>query len=89
MSQFDESGVLSRVLDIIGRRLDIPPGAIDPNAAIVQDLGADSLDILFIAGEIESRFDVKVPDAVIEAARTPVEIAQRLLSHLQHGPEQK
>lgn len=85
MTQLDESAVLEGVLEIIGRRLDIAPGAIDPSADIATDLGADSLDVLFIAGEIESRFDVEVPDEVALAARTPAEIAGRLWLHLRAG----
>ena len=39
-------------------------GALDPESSnsIVEDLGADSLDTVEILNEIESEFDIKLPD---------------------------
>ena len=55
-----------------------------PDANILEDLGADSLDVVELVMAIEEAFDIEVPDEDAEAMRTvgDVEsyIAKRLAS---------
>jgi acyl carrier protein len=83
MSRWDHAGTLRVVLEIIGARLDLNPDSLDPKADIVEQLGADSLDILTIAAAIENRFDIDIPNTIIQSAHTAGEIADRLWTHLQ------
>ena len=52
----------SRVNRILVDQLFIPPSEIKPTATIVDDLGADSLDIVEIVMALEEEFDIEVPD---------------------------
>jgi acyl carrier protein len=54
--------VLSRLRDIIVDRLDVEEDQIVPEASFVEDLGADSLDIVELIMGIEEEFDIEIPD---------------------------
>ncbi|MDR1379369.1 MAG: acyl carrier protein [Synergistaceae bacterium] len=54
--------VLSRLKEIIVVRLDVEEDQIVPEASFVEDLGADSLDIVELIMGIEEEFDIEIPD---------------------------
>ena len=54
--------VLSRLKEIIEDRLDVEGDQIVPEASFVEDLGADSLDIVELIMGIEEEFDIEIPD---------------------------
>ena len=54
--------VLSRLKEIITDRLDVEEDQIVPEATFVEDLGADSLDIVELIMGIEEEFDIEIPD---------------------------
>ncbi|MFC2593915.1 acyl carrier protein [uncultured Fretibacterium sp.] len=54
--------VLSRLKEIITERLDVEEDQIVPEATFVEDLGADSLDIVELIMGIEEEFDIEIPD---------------------------
>lgn len=54
--------VLARLKEIITDRLDVEEDQIVPEASFVEDLGADSLDIVELIMGIEEEFDVEIPD---------------------------
>jgi acyl carrier protein len=54
--------VLSRLKEIIVERLDVEEDQIVPEASFVEDLGADSLDIVELIMGIEEEFDIEIPD---------------------------
>ncbi|PIE54772.1 MAG: acyl carrier protein [Dethiosulfovibrio peptidovorans] len=54
--------VLSRLKEIVVERLDVEEGLITPEASFVEDLGADSLDIVELIMGIEEEFDIEIPD---------------------------
>ena len=58
--------VLSRLKEIITERLDVEEDQIVPEATFVEDLGADSLDIVELIMGIEEEFDNEIPDEVAE-----------------------
>jgi acyl carrier protein len=43
-------------------RLDVEEEQIKPEASFVEDLGADSLDIVELIMGIEEEFDIEIPD---------------------------
>jgi acyl carrier protein len=45
-------------------------GEVRPEASILDDLGADSLDVVELVMAIEEAFDIEVPDEVVEQLRT-------------------
>jgi acyl carrier protein len=51
-----------RVRGIIAEALDVPREDVTPQASLIDDLGAESIDFLDILFRIESAFDIKIPE---------------------------
>jgi len=62
--------VLSRLKEIIEDRLDVEGDQIVAEASFVEDLGADSLDIVELIMGIEEEFDIEIPDEDAEKLTT-------------------
>ena len=56
----------SRVIDIIASQLSLREDDVKSDSRFVDDLGADSLDIVELVMEIEEEFDVEIPDEDVE-----------------------
>lgn len=59
-----------RVRKVIAKRLDKSEEEITPEAAFVEDLGADSLDVVELVMELENEFEIEIPDEESEKIRT-------------------
>ena len=53
----------SRSRSILAEHLGVEPREVQPEANILDDLGADSLDVVEMVMALESAFDIEVPDA--------------------------
>ena len=62
--------ILEKVKKILVDQLDVDEGAISPESSIIDDLGADSLDIVDMVMSLEEEFDVEIPDEEIESMKT-------------------
>ena len=58
--------VFERVKDIIVKQLEIDPDMVTIDTYFIDDLGADSLDVMEIIMAFENEFDVEVDEAVLE-----------------------
>jgi acyl carrier protein len=56
--------------DIVIEQLGVERGQLTPEAELMADLGADSLDMVEITMKTEERFDVTVPDATAEKVKS-------------------
>ena len=68
MSTFD------RVKKVLVEQLDVDEEAVTQTASIVDDLGADSLDVVEIIMGLEEEFDVEIPDEDAENIKTVQQI---------------
>jgi len=59
-----------RVTDIIVEHLNVSREEVVPEASFVDDLGADSLDIVELVMAMEEEFDVEIPDDDAEKIQT-------------------
>ena len=59
-----------RVKAVIVDQLGADESAITPEASFVDDLGADSLDIVELIMGLETEFDIEIPDEEAEKIRT-------------------
>ncbi len=59
-----------RVAEIIVDQLGITKGEIVPEASFIDDLGADSLDIVELVMAMEETFDIEIPDDDAEKIQT-------------------
>ena len=62
--------ILEKLQQIIQDRLDVEKDQIVPGASFVEDLGADSLDIVELIMGIEEEFDVTVDSDVASKVTT-------------------
>ena len=51
-------------------QLEIEEDEITMESALIEDLGADSLDVVDLVMSIEDEFEIEVPDEAIENMRT-------------------
>ncbi|CAG0975291.1 acyl carrier protein [Myxococcaceae bacterium] len=59
-----------RVTNIIVNHLNVSQEEVVPEASFVDDLGADSLDIVELVMAMEEEFDVEIPDEDAEKIQT-------------------
>lgn len=62
--------VEGRIREIIVDQLGVPSGEVVPEASFVDDLGADSLDIVELVMAIEEVFALEIPDDDAEKIQT-------------------
>jgi len=62
--------VVEKVREIIVERLKVDPSEVTPDAAFVEDLRADSLDIVEMVMKLEETFGITIPDEDVEKLRT-------------------
>lgn len=58
--------VFNDLKDIIVEQLAVDPEEVTMEASFVEDLNADSLDLVELIMEIEEKFGIQVPDDVAE-----------------------
>jgi acyl carrier protein len=59
-----------KVKQIIVEQLGVDEAEVTANASFVDDLGADSLDIVELVMAFEEAFDIEIPDEDAEKIRT-------------------
>jgi len=62
--------VEQKVKQIIVEQLGVDEGQVDPTASFVDDLGADSLDIVELVMAFEEAFELDIPDEDAEKIGT-------------------
>jgi len=55
-----------RIVQIIARQLGIEETDVSAQASVVEDLGADSLDVVELIMALEEEFDLEIPDTEAE-----------------------
>ena len=64
------AAVANKMIDIIVEQLSVDKEKVVPAASFVDDLGADSLDLVELIMAMEEAFDVEIPDEDAEKIRT-------------------
>ncbi len=62
--------VEQRVSEIIVEQLGVSKQEVVPEASFIDDLGADSLDIVELVMAMEEEFDIEIPDEDAEKIQT-------------------
>lgn len=65
-----EGEVFDRIKQIIADQLGVDEDEIVPEASFIDDLGADSLDIVELIMAFEEEFDIEIPDEDAEKIKT-------------------
>ncbi|GGD04940.1 MULTISPECIES: acyl carrier protein [Aquisalinus] len=64
------SDIAERVKKITVEHLDVDAAKVEPKASFIDDLGADSLDIVELVMAFEEEFDIEIPDDAAETIQT-------------------
>ena len=76
------SAVESKVKEIICEQLGVSEDEVTPDASFIEDLGADSLDIVELVMALEEEYDMEITDE--EAVWLSKDIARRIENELEY-----
>ncbi len=62
--------LLEEVKEVVVEQLNVNPDEIKEDSKFVEDLGADSLDVVELVMALEEKFDIEIPDAGAEKIAT-------------------
>ncbi len=62
--------VLDDVKEVVVEQLNVSPDEVKEDSKFVEDLGADSLDVVELVMALEEKFDIEIPDEEAEKIAT-------------------
>ncbi len=74
--------VFEKVKSIIIEQLGVADTAVTMEASFIDDLGADSLDIVELIMALEEEFDIEIPDADAEKVVTVSDVVEYIKEHV-------
>jgi acyl carrier protein len=75
------SSIEAKVKSIIADQLGVGADEIKPESSFIEDLGADSLDIVELVMAMEEEFEVEIPDEEAENIKTVGDAINYINSH--------
>jgi acyl carrier protein len=66
----DRKEIFDKIVKIAEDKLSADPSVIKEETSFVEDLNADSLDIVDFVMDLESEFDIEIPDDEVESIKT-------------------
>ena len=76
------SDVFERVKKIVVENLDVEADKVAESASFIDDLGADSLDLVELVMAFEEEFNIEIPDDVQESIRTVGDAVTHIKAHI-------
>ena len=70
--------MLEKIQAMLAEALNLPVEKVAPEAKIVEDLGADSLDVVELLSRLEDEFGIVIPDEEVENLVTVGDVAAEL-----------
>lgn len=58
--------VFEDVRDVVVEQLSVSPESVKMESKIIEDLGADSLDVVELVMALEEKFNIEIPDSEAE-----------------------
>ena len=70
--------MLEKIQAMLAEALNLPLEKVVPTAKIVDDLGADSLDVVELLSQLEDEYGVTIPDEEVENLVTVADVASEI-----------
>jgi len=70
-----------RVREIVAEQLEKDINDVKGESSFIEDLGADSLDIVELVMKMEEEFGIEIPDEEAEKIKTVNDVVQYIASH--------
>ena len=77
--------ILEKVKSLLSQQFDVDEGSILPETKLVDDLGADSLDVVDLAEMTEDEFEIEISDEMIENIQTVGDIVNCISEQLDNS----
>ena len=74
--------ILEKVKKIIVEQLGVAETSVTMEASFIDDLGADSLDIVELIMALEEEFDIEIPDSDAEKVVTVGDVVDYIKDHV-------
>ncbi len=81
------ASTFDRVKAIVVEQLGVDEDEVTEGASFVDDLGADSLDVVELVMALEEEFGIQIPDEEAEKIQTVGQAVQYIEEHLQAAKE--
>ena len=73
--------VEKRVREIVAEQLERYVNEVTTAASLIDDLGADSLDVVELVMKMEEEFGIEIPDEEAEKIKTVNDVIQYITTH--------
>lgn len=70
--------MLEKIQEMLADALNLSVDKVTPDAKIVDDLGADSLDVVELLSRLEDEYGVTIPDEEVEQLVTVQDVATEI-----------
>ncbi|QEL19712.1 acyl carrier protein [Limnoglobus roseus] len=70
--------IRQKVIDIVCEHLAVNKDQVTDKTSFIEDIGADSLDIVELVMELEEEFDIQIPDDQAEKIKTVGEAVEHI-----------
>ena len=70
--------MLQKIQNMLAEALNLPVEKVTPDSKIVEDLGADSLDVVELLSRLEDEYGIMIPDEEVENLVTVADVAAEL-----------
>ncbi|MDU7338177.1 MULTISPECIES: acyl carrier protein [Clostridium] len=74
--------VFEKVKAILSEQFDVEEDSITLDTSVVDDLGADSLDVVDLLMSIEDEFEIEIPDTEVDNIKTVGELVKYIEGHV-------
>lgn len=75
--------VFEKVKAIIVEQLQVTEATVTEDASFIDDLGADSLDLVELIMALEEEFDIEIPDSDAEKVVTVADVVSYIKENIQ------
>ncbi|MDI6601422.1 MAG: acyl carrier protein [Thermoanaerobacteraceae bacterium] len=73
--------IFEKVKEIVAEQLGVEPEEVALESSFIDDLGADSLDIVELIMALEEEFDLEIPDEDAEKISTVNDVVEYIKAH--------